>query len=109
MILPQDIELPDGKFRDYLLVSQESGDKSEFLGLAGYEQVHWEQLRDDLRDIAIGKEAIFQKGNINGEYYQLDVDLAGPNGKKLPLTTIWLQDNVTGRIRFITLFPKRRI
>ena len=108
MIIPKDALIPDSKIRDYLLIPLRKSDKSKYLSLAGYERDdHWELVRD-IRDQLLPGEGIFQERKPDGELYQLFGTLTGPNGRILRVKTIWIRE-WTGKWRFITLFPDRRL
>ncbi len=104
MIIPKDAFIPVEKVRDYLLVLLDADDKSGYLSLAGYtREDYWELLRD-IREQLLPGEAEYQSRNEFGEYYVLYGRLRGPNGRVLGVRTIWLRE-VSGRIRFLTLYP----
>ncbi|HEY3875566.1 MAG TPA: hypothetical protein VGM92_08810, partial [Candidatus Kapabacteria bacterium] len=63
----------------------------------------WELMRD-IREQLLPGEAIFQRSDRFGDYYQLKGYLLGPNGRRLGVATIWMREN-NGSIRFVTLFP----
>jgi hypothetical protein len=104
MIIPKDVLIAEEKIRDYLLVEKPKGDKSRYLGLAGYTQKdYWELLRD-IRQQLLPAEGIFQRTDKFGDYYIIKGHLKGPNGRRLGVRTIWLHDK-SDQIRFATLFP----
>jgi hypothetical protein len=104
MIIPKDATIAIEKVRDYLLIPRVKGDKSGYLALAGYKREDFWELLRDIREQLLPGDAIFQRRDEFGEYYELDGFLIGPNGKRLGVETIWMYEN-DGKIRFLTLFP----
>src|SRR5579862_1996890 len=45
--------------------------------------------------------------NEHGEFLRVDGSLAGPNGRQLAVTTVWFRQHADGRVRFVTLKPRR--
>lgn len=106
MKLPADALIAEDKLRRYLLVPRDHDDKSNFLALAGYSPENWPRLKADLRQI-LAEEAIFEEADEYGERYRIAGTLTGPNGVALRVVTIWMRDERTGQVRFITLFPDK--
>ena len=107
MIIPVDAIIPEEKIRDYLLKPLLKADKSRYLELGGYSRgEYWELLRD-IRDQLLPGEGVYQQTNEYGDFYELDGFLTCPNRRRLGVKTIWVHE-VTGRIRFATLFPDKR-
>lgn len=50
-------------------------------------------------------EAIENRSNEYGVFYQVVGELAGANGVTLSIVTIWLQRQIDGRFQFVTLKP----
>jgi hypothetical protein len=107
MIIPKDATIAVEKIRDYLLVPQRKSDKSKYLGLGGYSrQDFWELLRD-LREQFLPGDATFQERIDDGDLYILRGMLEGPNGRRLPVKTIWML-KWTDEWKFVTLFPDKQ-
>lgn len=106
IIIPASASIPEQKIKDYLLKPLERGDKSKFLGLAGYSlEEHWELLRD-LREQLLPGLATFQEHRHNEDIYILPGILEGPNGVRLAIKTVWAVNLFHG-IRFVTLVPDK--
>ncbi len=106
MIIPADAIIAEEKVRDYLLRLLDVDDKSGYLALAGYtREEFWELLRD-IREQLLPGDAAFHRQDTFGEYFSLEGQLKGPNGRTLGVRTIWQRTN-RGIIRFITLYPKK--
>ena len=43
-----------------------------------------------------------------GEMYEIKGRLKGPNGKTLPVCTIWMVEKATETTKFVTMYPDRR-
>jgi hypothetical protein len=101
--IPKDATIAIEKIRDYLLKPLDVDDKSGYLALAGYSRKeYWELLRD-IREQLLPAEAEYQERNSYGDFYELIGFLTGPNGRRLGVRTIWVNDE--GTWRFVTLFP----
>jgi len=103
------IFIDTGKLTRYLLVKREKDDKSVFLNSAGYTLDSWRQLEEDLRKIASEHEAIFSHSSLYGDYYIIKATLEGPNGKKVRVHTVWMKEFFSDKVKFITLFPDKKI
>lgn len=95
------------KLTDYLLVKRPRGDKSGFLGLAGFTADDPGVLMAQLLALAAGGEATEHGTDRWGTRYRLEGVLKGPNGVELRVATIWLR-KADGRVHFITLIPWSR-
>ena len=91
----------------YLLVKRPRGDKSGFLGLAGFTADDPRRLMAELLALAARGEATEQGTDRFGTRYRLEGVLRGPNGVELPVATIWLR-KADDRIHFSNLIPPRR-
>ena len=105
MKLPADLFIAPEKLTDYLLVWQRRGDKSAFLARAGYDLETVLRLEADLRRLAAQAEAIQVRNNVFGDYYETDGDLVGPNGVRLRVKAVWMNERLSGQTKFITLVP----
>lgn len=95
------------KLTQYLLTFQHRGDKSKFLGRAGYNRENHEELDRDLRTQILTMDAIPLENNNYGQLYSITGTLTGPNGVALPVRTIWMKEHLTGITKFITLIPEK--
>ena len=108
MKLPGDAIIALEKLTGYLLAEQPHGDKSRFLADAGYSMANPEQLRRDLREHLLPLEAIPLPSRGYGDLHEIRGILRGPNGVGLPVRSIWMREQATGRVKFIPLVPLRR-
>ncbi len=88
MKLPADTVIATGKLTAYLLVPMARGDKSAFLKRAGYALESYRRLIDDLRTQILPLEAVEQREDKFGRYYEIRGSLTGPNGVVLHVRTI---------------------
>ena len=105
MKIPEDLIIPDAKITQYLLVQKARNDKSRFLAQAGFTQENPEVLRLAIQRQAMDKEAIEEKSNEYGTFYQVAGELIGVNGVSLSVITVWLQRQIDGKFQFVTLKP----
>jgi hypothetical protein len=105
MRVPEDLIIPDAKVTQYLLVSKARNDKSRFLAQAGFTQENPESLKLAIQSQAMDKEAIEEKSNEYGTFYQVEGELIGVNGVSLSIITVWLQRQIDGKFQFVTLKP----
>ena len=103
--LPADLFIAPEKLTDYLMVWQRRGDKSAFLARAGYDLRTASLLESDLRRLAAQADAVRVKANPFGDYYEASGFLVGPNGVRLRVRTIWMNERLSGRTKLITLVP----
>ncbi|MBP0009937.1 MULTISPECIES: DUF6883 domain-containing protein [unclassified Roseofilum] len=94
------------KLTEYLLVYQEQNDKSKFLAQAGFTQDNPEELLLSILQLIQTYDAVEDRQNEYGTFYQVEGDLQGPT-KSLAVITIWLQPAIDGKFQFVTLKPKR--
>jgi hypothetical protein len=105
MRMPEDLIVPDAKIAQYLLVPKARNDKSRFLTQAGFTPENPESLKLAIQNQAIDKEAIEEKSNEYGTFYQVAGELIGVNGVSLSVVTVWLQRQIDGKFQFVTLKP----
>ena len=105
MRIPEDLIIPEAKITQYLLVLKTRNDKSRFLAQAGFTQENPEDLTLAIQKQAIDKEAIEEKSNEYGTFYQVKGELIGVNSISLSVTTVWLQRQMDGKFQFVTLKP----
>jgi hypothetical protein len=108
MKLPRDAIISLKKIRNYLLTWRAKGDKSHFLGLAGYTRGNPWQLERDLREQILGLEAEPLPPRGYGDRFEVRGPLRGPNGTELLVRTIWMRELHSGAVKFITLIPLGR-
>jgi hypothetical protein len=107
--IPADAIIPDDKLTRYLLVYQARNDKSRFLAQAGFTQDNPAILRSAIQLVIDSGEAIADRTNEYGTFYQVEGELIGNNGVSLSVTTIWLERSIDGRFQFVTLKPSREV
>jgi hypothetical protein len=107
MQLPADAAIPDDKMTKYLLVRRPRGDKSAWLGSAGYSLVAPEILAADLRAQLLSLDAQPAGSDKFGDYYETSGLLKGPSGKVLRARAIWMTEHLSGETRLITLIPDK--
>jgi hypothetical protein len=103
--ITEDLIIPDSKITQYLLVLKARNDKSRFLAQAGFTQENPEALKLAIQSQAMDKEAIKEKSNEYGTFYQVEGELIGVNGVNLSVITVWLQRQINGKFQFVTLKP----
>jgi hypothetical protein len=105
--IPEDLIIPDAKISRYLLVQKARNDKSKFLAQAGFTQENPEALRIAIQAQAVATEAVEDRSNEYGIFYQVEGDLIGANDVRLSVVTIWLQRQIDGKFQFVTLKPRK--
>jgi hypothetical protein len=105
--IPEDLIIPDAKITGYLLVPKLRNDKSKFLAQAGFTSENSEALKLAIQTQALSTEAVEEKINEYGTFYQVEADLIGVNGTNLTIITVWLQRQVDGKFQFVTLKPSK--
>jgi hypothetical protein len=104
--IPEDLIIPDDKITRYLLVQKARNDKSKFLAQAGFTQENPEDLKTAIRVQAFVTEAVEDRSNEYGTFYQVEGDLIGVNGVNLSVVTIWLRRQIDSKFQFVTLKPR---
>jgi hypothetical protein len=107
MKIPDDAAIPNEKLTGYLLVLKARDDKSKFLAQAGFTQTNPEDLKAAIRLLADSVEAVEDRTNEYGVFYQVRGKLIGVNGVSLAVVTIWLLRRVDGQFQFVTLKPNK--
>lgn len=105
MRVPEDLIIPDDKITRYLLVQKARNDKSKFLAQAGFTQENPEALKTAIQTQALAAEAVEDRSNEYGTFYQVEGDLVGANGVRLLVITVWLQKQIDSKFQFVTLKP----
>jgi hypothetical protein len=103
--IPEDAVIPEDKITRYLLVQQARNDKSKFLAQAGFTTDNPEALKFAIQLIAKSGEAVEDRSNEYGVFYQVVGELVGANGITLSIVTIWLQRQIDRKFQFVTLKP----
>ena len=107
MKIPPDAIIPMQKLTAYLLVAREWDDKSKLLAQAGFTRENPHLLLAAIRKLAESAEAVEDGANEYGVFLRAEGELAGPSGRILTVVTIWLQSRLDGRVRFVTLKPRK--
>ena len=105
MRIPKDAIIPDDKITSYLLIQKARNDKSKFLAQGGFTADDPKALRAAIQSIAEAGEAVEDRSNEYGVFYQVVGELVGANGVILSVVTIWLQRQFDGKFQFVTLKP----
>ena len=106
MKIPPAAIIPPEKLARYLLVPRPKNDKSRFLARAGFTLTNPGALEAAIRLLIADNEAVFERRNEYGAFYQVKGSLQGPGGI-LTVVTIWLFQDVNSEFRFVTLKPAR--
>ena len=104
--IPPDAVIALEKLTKYLLTWRAKDDKSRYLAQGGFDQSNPKALEAAIRVAIAQTEAMIDRANQHGTYYNVRCDLSGPEGRKLPVVLIWLC-RLDGIYCFITLVPAR--
>jgi hypothetical protein len=74
---------------------------------AGFTQENSEALKLAIQTQAISTDAVEEKINEYGTFYQVEADLIGVNGTILSVITVWLERQIDGKFQFVTLKPSK--
>lgn len=98
------------KLRDYILnLSNPDGEsKARYLMQIGYKQTQWQVLEKDLREQHLSLEALPGKQSIYGVKYEIVAPLAGPNGQRRWIRSVWMIRKGESVARFVTLIPEKQ-
>ena len=107
MRLPDNTIIARRKLTEYVLRHRDEDDKSGFLALAGYTLADADRLLNDLRSQVLPLEAEWIEDTEYGPKYRIRATLTGPNGGRLRVVTIWMNEEATGTTRFVTLYPDK--
>ncbi len=103
--IPNDAIIPVAKLTRYLLVQRARNDKSKFLAQAGFND--HEALESALRELILAVEAVEDRTDEYGTFYQATGSLRGVDGVSLNVVTVWLQRKIDGQFQFVTLVPDK--
>jgi len=106
--IPPDAIIAHDKLTAYLLAPKARNDKSKFLARAGFTQRNPEALLEAIRLLAAEKEAVQNRTDCYGTFYQVEGMLKGVNGIDLAVTTIWMEQH-DSQVKFITLIPRKEL
>jgi hypothetical protein len=109
MKLPGDTLIEREKLTKYLLVPRKRNDKSKWLAQGGYILDNWQVLETDLRNLMLSTDATLVEETGYGKMYEIVGNIAGPTGKVLSIRTIRMIERATGKTKFITMYPDKRI
>lgn len=74
----------------------------------GYKQAQGQALEKDLREQHLSLEVLPGKQSIYGAKYEIVAPLAGPNGQRRWIRTIWMIRKGESVARFVTLIPEKQ-
>lgn len=107
MKLPTDTIIARRKVTEYLLHPRREDEKSGFLALAGYTLDDADRLLSDLCTQLLPLDAELFVETEYGPKYRICGLLTGPNGRALRVLSIWMKEDATGTVKFITLRPDK--
>ena len=105
MKIPVDAIIPEAKLTKYLLAFKPRNDKSRFLAQAGFTIENSQTLKLAIQQLSQSVEAMPDRTNEYGTFYNVSGILQGSNGINLLVVTIWLKRKTDGKFQFITLKP----
>lgn len=106
MKIPADAIIPEAKLTKYLLKYKPRNDKSRFLAKAGFTMGNWQLLKLAIRQLSQSVEAVPDRINEYGTFYNVSGELQGINEINLSVVTIWLKRQSDYKFQFITLKPR---
>jgi hypothetical protein len=106
MNIPAEAVIPADKLTNYLLAPRRKNDKSRFLLRAGFDQSKPEILEAAIRKCCAITDAVADRVDKYGTYYNVKCQLIGPDGAGLPVTLIWLR-RLDLVFSFVTLIPDK--
>ena len=107
MKIPADAVIQREKLTHHLLVPKPRNDKAGFLAQVGFTEHNPDLLEAAIRQLIGANEALLDREDEYGRFYQVQGDLRGPHGI-LSTITIWIEQRADGQFRFVTLKPARR-
>jgi hypothetical protein len=114
MKIPPDAIIAREKLTDYLLTPREEDDKTRFLNQAGFTQDNPERLEAAIRRLIMSEEAVSDRVDEYGIFYQVRGEIVGPGERSLSVITIWLEEakmslELYRRVRLTRDFPDDRL
>jgi hypothetical protein len=109
MKITTDAIIPARKLTHYLLIERDEDDTSQFLALAGFTLDNPQDLETAIRQLMANYPAVGDGSNSYGDFYRVEGDLIGVNGRILGVTTIWICLSDDEQFRFVTLKPGRKV
>jgi hypothetical protein len=103
--IPPNAVIPEPKLTQYLLVPRLRDDKSKFLAQGGFTLDNATELELAIRQLIAENEAVEDRTDRFGTFYEVKGMLKGINATDLGVVTIWLHESVDKQFRFITLIP----
>jgi hypothetical protein len=96
----EQLDIPVEKITEYLLTKKEKNDKSKFLQSLGYSLENWQDLVNEIKNIAVKNDLVLERISEFGNLYSIKGKL-----KNKLIITIWLKQVNKDIYRFITLYP----
>ena len=99
--------IPMEKLAGYALNPNHSTGKNKarvFQSALGYNASNADHLLQNIKDNLYRFEAIEKPDLGYGKLYQVDMELAGPNGNTAIVRTAWILDNNTGETRLTSIY-----
>jgi len=106
MKIPPNAVIAEEKLTQYLLVPRQRNDKSRFLSQAGFSVEEPVILEQAIRKLTTENDAVGDREDEYGVFYQVVGSLEGPKGI-LSVITIWIKEAGGGQYRFVTLKPAK--
>ena len=108
MRIPANAIIFQPKLTQYLLVLKPRNDKSQFLAQAGFTLDNWQDLEAAIRQLNLSAEALPDRTNEYGTFYNVSGKLKSINRIELSVVTVWLLRQNDGQFQFVTLKPGAR-
>lgn len=89
----------------YLLRPLQRGDKSRYLGLAGFNKLNVRDLEEEILRLAREEKPVRVRDHRFGRNVEIKGRLKGLNGREISVRTIWLVGKLRSPARFVTLIP----
>ncbi len=105
------LEVPRSKIVDYMLspTHPQGRHKAAFFRAFGFAPAAWEKLASALRRHAGENDVAAEEDTPFGRRYSVDGELAGLDGRRPRLRTVWFVENGDVVPRFVTAYPLGRI
>ena len=102
--------IDDAKLRDYLRSRTHPVGrfKAALFATLGYTEENWQQLRDDLRDQHLTREAQLAERTQYGQKHVILAEIRGPSGRTANVASIWIVMANEDFPRFVTAHPGAR-